>query len=263
MKKIKYFKLFSNEKTIDLEEIVRKKLLDSDILEKEDNYDIAIAIGGDGTFLKMVSETYFDSNILYVGINAGTLGFAQEINIDEIDNFISSLKTNNYKIEEIGIEETIIKTETKEDKIYSLNEIVTREKELNTLFLDISIDEIFLEQFVGDGILVSTSFGTTAYNLSFGGSIIFNTFHALEITPIAPLHNKVYKSLINPIIIPEGKEIKIIPTKKRSILLTIDGKNRTYNEVLSIITKIDKKRIKCYRNNNYNFFKKVNDKFLK
>ena len=88
MKKIKYFKLFSNEKTIDLEEIVRKKLLDSDILEKEDNYDIAIAIGGDGTFLKMVSETYFDSNILYVGINAGTLGFAQEINIDEIDNFI-------------------------------------------------------------------------------------------------------------------------------------------------------------------------------
>ena len=110
MKKIKYFKLFSNEKTIDLEEIVRKKLLDSDILEKEDNYDIAIAIGGDGTFLKMVSETYFDSNILYVGINAGTLGFAQEINIDEIDNFISSLKTNNYKIEEIGIEETIIKT---------------------------------------------------------------------------------------------------------------------------------------------------------
>lgn len=263
MKKIKYFKLFSNEKTIDLEEIVRKKLLDSDILEKEDNYDIAIAIGGDGTFLKMVSETYFDSNILYVGINAGTLGFAQEINIDEIDNFISSLKTNNYKIEEIGIEETIIKTETKEDKIYSLNEIVIREKELNTLFLDISIDEIFLEQFVGDGILVSTSFGTTAYNLSFGGSIIFSTFHALEITPIAPLYNKVYKSLINPIIIPEGKEIKIIPTKRRSVLLTIDGKNRIYNEVLSIITKIDKKRIKCYRNNNYNFFKKVNDKFLK
>ena len=120
-----------------------------------------------------------------------------------------------------------------------------------------------MEQFVGDGILVSTSFGTTAYNLSFGGSIIFSTFHALEITPIAPLHNKVYKSLINPIIIPEGKEIKIIPTKRRSVLLTIDGKNRIYNEVLSIITKIDKKRIKCYRNNNYNFFKKVNDKFLK
>ena len=111
--------------------------------------------------------------------------------------------------------------------------------------------------------MIATSVGSTAYNLSFGGSIVFNSFHTLQITPVAPLNNKSYRNLLNSLIIPENIVIEIIPeTTKADLLLHIDGNNTIYHEVKSIKTVVNEKRIKCLRLENYNFFEKVNDKLL-
>ena len=182
----------------------------------ENDYNIAIAIGGDGSFLRMVKETNFKSDVLYLGINTGTLGFAQEIHVNELDELIENLKTGNYKVNEFGVQETNLYSNNENSKFYSLNDIVIRDMDLNTLKLDIFIDDALLEHFAGDGILVSTSFGSTAYNLSFGGSIIYNTFHALELTPVAPLNNKTYRTLTNSLVLPQNKNIEIIPVSNKS-----------------------------------------------
>ena len=176
MPEIKSFKLFSNnnDKSKKVEEVVRKKLLDNDFLESDD-FDLGIAIGGDGSFLRMVKNTNFNSNVLYVGINAGTLGFAQEVTLETLDDFIKDLKSENYKVDTIGVQKTKVVTSNGDSRFYSLNEIVIREKDLNTATFNIEIDNVFLEKFQGDGLLIATSFGSTAYNLSFGGSIIYNT----------------------------------------------------------------------------------------
>lgn len=266
MKKIERVRLFSNnnDKSRNIYDITYNKLTSNGFSVVEYDYDLAIAIGGDGAFLRMVKSCNFNSDILYVGINSGTLGFAQEVVVEELDSFIEELKDNNYKVDEIGVEEVKVFTGNEEVNFYSLNEIVIRQKELNVAMLDISIDDVFLEKFVGDGILVSTSFGTTAYNLSFGGSIIFNTFHSLQITPIAPLHNKVFKSLTNSIVIPEKKVIKIVPSiDKNDLLITVDGENKFFDNVVLIESIVDKKRIKCLRRLDYDFFEKVNEKFLR
>lgn len=266
MKKIERVRLFSNnnDKSRNIYDITYNKLTSNGFSVVEDNFDLAIAIGGDGAFLRMVKSCNFNSDILYVGINSGTLGFAQEVAVEELDSFIEELKDNNYKVDEIGVEEVKVFTDNEEVNFYSLNEIVIRQKELNVAMLDISIDDVFLEKFVGDGILVSTSFGTTAYNLSFGGSIIFNTFHSLQITPIAPLHNKVFKSLTNSIVIPEKKVIKIVPSiDKNDLLITVDGENKIFDNVVLIESSVDCKRIKCLRRLDYDFFEKVNEKFLR
>ena len=149
------------------------------------------------------------------------------------------------------------------DEFYSLNEIVVREKTLNTLKLDVYIDNYLLENFAGDGILVATSFGTTAYNLSFGGSIIYNTFHALELTTIAPLNNKTYKTISNSIVLPQNKNITLLPTKTDNLIVTVDGVNKVYDNVIKIETIMKDKTIKCLRNKDYNFIKKINEKFIK
>lgn len=266
MKEVKKIKIFSNnnDKSKEIYEITKNKLKDNGFELTDDNFDLGIAIGGDGSFLRMVKKCNFNQNILYVGINSGTLGFAQEVGIEEIDSFIEELKDSKYKIDDIGIEEINIITGEGTLNFKALNEIVIREKDLNVANLDISIDDTFLEKFVGDGILISTSFGTTAYNLSFGGSIIFNTFHSLQITPIAPLHNKVYKSLTNSIVIPELKIIKIVPKEDRNnLLLSIDGENRIVSNVKKIECTISDTKIKCLRRINYDFFEKVNEKFLR
>lgn len=266
MKKISKIKLFSNNtlKAKETLKIIEKKLIANNFFIVDEGYDLAIAIGGDGSFLRMVKENNFNSDIYYIGINAGTLGFAQEVNIEDIDDFIKELKNDDFKIDKIGIQETEIKNNDGVSKFYSLNEIVIREKDLNTVFLNIMIEDVFLEKFVGDGILITTSFGSTAYNLSFGGSIIYNTFHTLQITPVAPLNNKTYRSLINSVVIPDEKIIKIVPNSdKNNLLITIDGENKIYNDVAEIKTYVNKKRIKCLRRKDYDFSKKINEKFLK
>lgn len=263
MNKLKTFKIFSNnnQKAKNVHKIIKEKLINNGFIES-DKYDLAIAIGGDGSFLRMVKNTNFNSDALYVGINAGTLGFAQEVAVDNIDKFIEDLKKNRYKIDTIGVQKTRILTNDGDSNFYSLNEIVIREKDLNTATLNISIDNVFLEKYHGDGILIATSFGSTAYNLSFGGSIIYNTFHTLQITPIAPLNNKAYRSLLNSVVLPESVLVEIIPENK-DLLITVDGENNIYDNVIKIETSVKEKRIKVLRTLDYDLVQKINEKFLK
>ena len=252
----------NNDKSINTFNEVKDKLIKNGFNIVENDYNIAIAIGGDGSFLRMVKETNFKSDVLYLGINTGTLGFAQEIHVNELDELIENLKTGNYKVNEFGVQETNLYSNNENSKFYSLNDIVIRDMDLNTLKLDIFIDDALLEHFAGDGILVSTSFGSTAYNLSFRGSIIYNTFHALELTPVAPLNNKTYRTLTNSLVLPQNKNIEIVPVSNKNLIVTVDGENKYYENVDKIDTILSDKTIMCYQNIDYNFVKKINDKFL-
>jgi len=264
-RKINNVKIYSNDNTESNDTLLKLKrvLAKNNFIISDTDYDIAIAIGGDGSFLRMVKSENYNSNLIYVGINAGTLGFLQEIKISDIDYFIECLNENKYLLDKVGVQETSIYTSDNEYLYCSLNEIVIREKDLNTVFLNISINDNILEKYVGDGILIATSVGSTAYNLSFGGSIVNNTLHTLQITPIAPLNSKAYRSLLNSIIIPEKTAIKIIPVNNKvDLLLSIDGENKIMNNVKYIDTKVDDKRLQFLRLENYSFWEKVNDKFL-
>lgn len=263
---INRIKLFSNnnDKSRNFEQKIKEELIKKEFEIVDSNYDLAVAIGGDGSFLRMIKDNSFNSNIYYIGINAGTLGFLQEIKIDESHKFIEKLNNNEFRIDEIGVQETKVFYNNEISKFYSLNEIVVRDKELNTTVIDVNIDNELLEKFVGDSLLVSTSVGSTAYNLSFGGSIIYSSLHTLQITPIAPLNNKSYRNLLNSVVIPEKKKITLIPDKcKNDLLTSVDGENSTYDNVEKIETSVSNKKIKCLRMNNYDYTRIINDKFLK
>ena len=262
---IKRIRIFqnNNKKSLGIKDILISKLEENGFIIDEFNYDLGIAVGGDGSFLRMIKESNFNSNIFYIGVNAGTLGFAQEVDVRDIDKFISDLKNNNLIYEELGVLENSVYTKDSVSRFYSLNEIVVREKNLNTVKLKIEIDNHLLEKFAGDGILVSTSFGSTAYNLSFGGSIVYNVFQSIQLTPIAPLNNKSYRNIINSVVLPQNKVIKISPVKTKDLLISVDGENNIYTDVLYVQTVIQNKIIKCLRNKEYNFIDKINEKFIK
>lgn len=263
--KIKKVKLFINDnlKSNRVAREVKEKLEKNKFVIVDEGYDLAIAVGGDGSFLRMVKSANFNNNCYYVGINAGTLGFAQEVSVDEIDQFIELLKTADFKVEEIGVQEVVVKTKKETVRHFSINEIVIRDEALNTTELEVAVAGGLLEDFVGDGLLISTSFGSTAYNLSFGGSIVFNTFHTLQITPVAPLNSKAYRSLVNSVIVPDNMLITLVPKRNNgNLIVTVDGDNNFYESVLTIETVINR-TIKILRMKDYNFIQKVNDKFLK
>lgn len=246
-----------------LNEVVEKLKKESFEVVDDDNYDLAIAIGGDGAFLRMIKGANFKSDCYYIGINAGTLGFAQEVSTSDIDKFIELIKTHNYKVEPIGVAEVSVKTKDATIKHLAINEAVIRNFKLNTAELEVYVDDSLLENFVGDGLLISTSFGSTAYNLSFGGSIVFNTFHTLQITPIAPLNSKAYRSLLNSVIIPDNMGVRIVPKRDNGdIILTVDGDNKFYNGVLEV-SIVMKRKVNIIRLEGYDFIQRINDKFLR
>lgn len=265
MRRINKIKLFvnDNEKSHLVAKDLELELKKYDFEIVDETFDLAISVGGDGSFLRMIKENRFNENIYYIGINSGTLGFLQEINIDETADFVKRLNSNKYKFEELSIQETKVITEEKVEKYESLNEIVLRNIEFNTLKLPIYVEGEFLERFSGDGVLISTSTGSTAYNMSFRGAIVYNTLSTLQITPIAPLNNKVFHSLNNSIIIPGDKEITIIPDKEYDdLFLSVDGVNYTIKDAIKIETKLGNKKIKCIRMNDFHFIKVVNNKIL-
>lgn len=265
MKNIISYKLFSNnnEKSLNIAKIVNNKLIENGFINKDSNYDLALAIGGDGSFIRMVNNNHFSSDTLYVGVNAGTLGFAQEVAIEELDDFILELKNKTYKVDNIGIQETSIYTKDGKYDYNSLNEVVIRQENLNTLLLKVYIEDSMLEEFSGDGLLISTSFGSTAYNLSLGGSIVYNTFHTLQITPIAPISNKSYRNLNGSVILPDNMKVTLEPSRSKDLLVIVDGEIKKYSDVDKIETTFKNKRIRCIRRKDYNFAKKINEKFLK
>ncbi len=226
-------------------------------------FDLAISVGGDGSFIRMVKETNFNDKIYYIGVNSGTLGFLQEIDIKNTVDFVKRLNLNNYKVEDIGIQETKVITENKIYNFNSLNEVVIRKNDFTSLKIPIYVDDELLENFRGDGVLVSTSTGSTAYNMSLGGSIIYNTLEALSITPIAPLNNKVYKSLNCSVIVPSNKAITIFTNKEnKDLFVQVDGVSCIINDVVKIETKINDKKIKCLRMQDFHFIKVINNKVL-
>ena len=121
MRKINKIKIFSNK--LELSNKIENELII--LLNKynfeicDENYDLAIAIGGDGSFLKMVKNNNFNSDIYYIGINTGTLGFLQEIKPELLEDFVKSLNDNNFKVDKIGVLETKITTNDSISRYYS------------------------------------------------------------------------------------------------------------------------------------------------
>ena len=262
---IKNIKLFPNNnvKSMECVQLIKDKFTSRGFVITDDNFDLGIAIGGDCSFLRMVQDCNFNSNVSYIGVNTGTLGFLQEVGVSEIDDLITELEMGKFKIEDIGIQETDICFKWGKYSYQSLNEIVLREYDLGILRCDVNVDGNLLEHYVGDGMLIATSTGSTAHNLSYGGSIVYNTFSSLQITPIGPINSRVYSSLMNSVIIPSQMDVSIIPyMDKRGFLITIDGVPYSYTGVDRITTKIGDKKIKCLRLNKYNFPQKINEKML-
>lgn len=262
---IKNVRLFPNinPNSKQIEKLLISKLSKCGFTLCKEEYDLGIAIGGDGSFLHMLKDNNFNTLASYVGVNTGTLGFLQEIRPDNMDIFIDNLASEKYKTDMIGIQETKVDCETFYEKFYSLNEIAVERSNRKLFTTKVFVDEEYLETFDGDGLIIATSVGSTAHNLSYGGSIIYSSLHTLQITPKGALNNKVFNSLLNSIVLPEDKIITLIPTEEnRDILISIDGVDRIYNDVRKVETTVSDKKIKCLRMNNYNFINVVNEKFL-
>lgn len=182
------------------------------------NLDIIMVLGGDGTLLGTARNYAHKIECPILGINIGNLGFISSIELSELDLALESISNGKYDIEERIMIKSLINGQ-EFDGNRALNDIVIARGTLSRMTkYDVYVNNEKYTSFNGDGIIVSTPVGSTAYSLSAGGPLISPDLNLISIVPICS-HNLNSK----PLIVNENSEITIIPAIEEKIYLTIDG----------------------------------------
>jgi NAD+ kinase len=189
--------------------------------EAYENVDAIICIGGDGTFLKVARNAY-KKGIPILGVNLGHLGFLTEIDKDEIASSVKMLLEGNYHIEErMMLDAVVVNKDGVHITDVALNDVVVSRIAISRiLHLDSFINNVFADSFPGDGIIVASPTGSTAYSLSAGGPIIEPDTELMVMTPICP-HILYSRSIIT-----KGSsiiKIQLNPKYNHEAMVTIDG----------------------------------------
>ena len=247
---------------------VKDELIDSDIptliVSKISEYgftfdqehpEVVIFVGGDGTFLRAV-HTYIEDidNILFVGINKGSLGFYTDFSLEDIDNILISLSNDEFNLHSFRILEGTINS----DKIYAVNEIRI-ENPFHTLNAKVYIDDEEFETFRGNGLCVCSSLGSSAYNKSLGGSVVLPQLETLQLTEIAPINNRLYNSLGSSLVL--SKDSKIMLTGDfEEIVVGYD--HLTFSETSDcLLIKLSDKRVNVIYKNTHSFIAHLREAF--
>lgn len=237
---------------------------DPDFYLSKKDPDIVISIGGDGMLLSAfhMYEKQLDK-VRFVGVHTGHLGFYTDYRDFEVDTLINNLK--NDKGEQISypiLKVTITLEDGRVIRARALNESTIKRIE-KTMVADVVINQVVFERFRGDGILVSTPTGSTAYNKSLGGAVLHPTIEALQLTEISSLNNRVYRTLGSSVIIPKKDAIEIVPKRVGVYTISIDNKTVHYKNVTKIEYSIDEKSINFVLTPSHtSFWERVNDAFI-
>lgn len=210
---------------------------DFDGNEFENETDIIIVIGGDGSILK-IADISAHNKIPILGINTGRIGFLTETeSVEEIKTAIRRLALGDYQLDERAM------LEVKGDGLsyFALNEVaVSRADNMNIVNITLKSNGDILEKYNGDGVLIATPTGSTAYSLSAGGPVLAPLLEAILVTPICPhtLHSRS-------IVVPNNSIIEVEAKLRGEGIIVVDGKKKItfYNKGKIIIKNSENKCI--------------------
>lgn len=182
--------------------------------------DLIVVLGGDGTMIA-TARLLGKREALVLGINYGGLGYLTEFRVEELYETLDSILEGNYRIDK----RVMLDAEHwREGEMLAagrvLNDVVINKAALARIIeIEVELNELHVNSFRADGLIVSTPTGSTAYNLSAGGPIVYPSMNAVVLTPICPF------TLTNrPIVVPDDSEISLKLLKKNEgVILTLDG----------------------------------------
>jgi NAD+ kinase len=189
--------------------------------ELAEHADLLITFGGDGTLLSVARHA--PGHVPILGVNMGTLGFLTEVRVEEFPEVLERVLEGDFDFESRVTFDVSVNGPSGTDRVYRvLNDAVIAKSALaRIIVMKVTVAGWFVSSFRADGLVICTPTGSTAYNLSAGGPIIYPTMGAVVITPICPhmLTNR-------PIVLPDELDIEVgieTPSKGQEIYLTLDG----------------------------------------
>jgi NAD+ kinase len=214
--------------------------------------DFIVCVGGDGTLISAVRRS-FKYGKAVLGVHLGTLGFLTDIMPQELEQFIEKLKMGNYRIDN----RMMISGSARNQEFVAFNDIVISSKTIaNMIRIDAKIDGKLFNSYYGDGLIISTPTGSTAYNLSAGGPVVFPLTDAFIVTPVAA-HSLTQR----PLVLPVDFEIEFKIADTKGAVAIVDGQDMyelQQNQSVKIAIASNKAKLihRCERN----YFEVLNKK---
>ncbi|MBX1798414.1 NAD(+) kinase [Campylobacter jejuni] len=216
--------------------------------------DFVVSLGGDGTLISLCRKACeYDKAVL--GIHAGHLGFLTDFKVDEAENFFQAFFQGEFRIEKPYLLSVFL--EDKQGKIIeklAFNDmVISKDNKACMAHIEVFRKEKKFNEYFGDGLIVATPAGSTAYNLSANGPIVYTLAQAFILTPVCS-HSLTQR----PIVLPKGFEIEIMA---KDCILCIDGQeNYKMNDFKSIKVGLSDKNVALIHPKNRDYFQILKEK---
>ena len=233
-------------------------MIDEDGVEFKElcqNSDALVTIGGDGTLISTVRRS-FDFDVPILGVYAGNLGFLADVNLSELDEFVSKMVDGKCRIDNRAILKATIKKDNEDISMYAFNDVVlTRSSISKMIHIETLVDSKAFNTYYGDGVIISTPTGSTAYNLSAGGPVLFPLTNVFALTPICP-HSLTQR----PVVLPGEYSIEMRTSDEKALII-VDGQDKHELSLgESLHMRLSKKHVQLIHREEFNYFDVLKEK---
>ncbi len=224
--------------------------------------NIIISLGGDNAFLQATRKTGFRDDCLYVGINTDQLSFYTDFTLKHPEAMFDAimneeLEVRRYPVIEVTIDERM--------SFYCLNECSIRSHVTKAFVMDVYIDDFLFETFRGDGMIISTPTGSTAYNKSVNGAVIDPTLPSMQVSEIASLNNNEYRTLGSSFVLGLGRALTLKVDQKGGntySAIAVDNEALNVGHAKKLQVQLADRHINVLKLKTNSFWQRVKRKFL-
>jgi NAD+ kinase len=232
------------------------------ITPNADEANIIISIGSDGAFLQAIQKTGFRQDCLYAGISTtGKHGLYCDFHYNNLFEMSQAIRKSEIEVRKYPLIEVTIDDHR---PFYCLNEFSIRSNIIRTFVLDVIIDDLLFETFLGDGLIISTPTGSTAYNKSVRGAVVDPLLNCFQVTELASVNNNKYRTLGSSFILSGERKLRLYIHQDGNDfpLMAADNEALGIQKVLNVDIELSSKVVKTVKLKNNSFWEKVQRIFL-
>lgn len=232
------------------------------VVKDHKDANIIVSVGGDGTFLQAVRKTGFREDCLYAGISTTeSLKVYCDFHINEIDKMIEATTNEQIEVRRYPTIDVLVDGQM---SFQCLNEFSIRSSIIKTFVLEVFIDDLHFETFRGDGMIVSTPTGSTAYSKSVNGAVVDPFLPSIQVSELASLNTNYYRTLGSPFILSGERKLSLVVVQDGNDHPTMgmDNEALSLQHVERVDIKLSEKKIKTVKLKDNSFWEKVKRTFL-
>lgn len=239
--------------------MVKDSLVHEGFIMTDDHKEanIIISIGSDGSFLQAVRKTGFRQDCLYAGISVtGKHSLYCDFHFNNLYDMTQAIRDSQLEVRRYPLIEVTI---DEHRPFYSLNEFSIRSNIIRTFVMDVIIDDFHFETFLGDGLIISTPTGSTAYNKSVNGAVVDPLLECFQVTELASVNNNKYRTLGSSFILSGRRKLRLHVHQDGNDfpLMAADNEALGIRQVENIDIKLSDKMIKTVKLKDNSFWEKV------